>query len=71
MSANLEDTPFPFKFKAPSGRVHRFNVIASVGVGDFVANVTAKLGGEVEAVGGEAVIDDGKTVVWLRIKLPR
>lgn len=59
-SAHLEDSPFPFKFKAPSGRVHRFNVIASAGVGEFVANVTAKLGGEVEAVGGEAVIENGK-----------
>lgn len=61
-SAGLEDSPFPFKFKTPSGRVHRFHVIASAGVGDFVANVTAKLGGEVEAVGGEAVIENGKLV---------
>ena len=59
-SASLEDAPFPFKFKAPSGRVHRFNVVASAGIGDFVANVTAKLGGEVETVGGEAVIENGK-----------
>ena len=60
--ATLEDTPFPFKFKAPSGRLHRLHVAASAGVGDFVANVTAKLGGEVEAVGGEAIVENGKLV---------
>ena len=59
-SANLEDVPFPFKFKAPSGRVHRFNVVASAGIGSFVENVIAKLGGEVDAVGGKAMIDVGK-----------
>lgn len=56
----LEDTPFPFKFKAPSGRVHRLQVVASAGMAELVANVTAKLGGEIEALGGEAVIEDGK-----------
>lgn len=56
----LEDTPFPFKFKAPSGRVHRLQVVASAGMAELVANVTAKLGGEVEALGGEAVVEDGK-----------
>jgi hypothetical protein len=56
----LEDPPFPFKFKAPSGRVHRLQVVASAGMAELVANVTAKLGGEVEALGGEAVIEEGK-----------
>lgn len=56
----VEDTPFPFKFKAPSGRVHRLQVDASAGMEDFVANITAKLGGELEAVGGEATVVDGK-----------
>lgn len=59
-SAILEDAAFPFKFKAPSGRVHRLQVVASAGMQDLVTNVTAKLGGEVEAVGGEASVDDGK-----------
>lgn len=59
-SAILEDSPFPFKFKAPSGRVHRLQVIASAGMQDLVTNVTAKLGGEVEVVGGEASVDNGK-----------
>lgn len=55
-----ELAPFPFKFKAPSGRVHRVNVLPSAGIGDFVELVTAKLGGELEAVGGAAVCEDGK-----------
>ncbi|KKY23186.1 putative cbs pb1 domain-containing protein [Phaeomoniella chlamydospora] len=56
----LEDTPFPFKFKAPSGRVHRLQVVASAGMTELIANVTAKLGGEIEAVGGEATVEEGK-----------
>ncbi|KAK4697379.1 importin-5, partial [Lecanoromycetidae sp. Uapishka_2] len=58
--ATPEDTPFPFKFKAPSGRVHRLQVAASAGMEDLVSNITAKLGGEVEAVGGEAIVENGK-----------
>ena len=56
----LEDAPFPFKFKAPSGRVHRLQVAASAGVAELVINVTAKLGGEVETLGGEAVVEEGR-----------
>jgi len=55
-----EEVPFPFKFKAPSGRVHRIQVLAGNGMTELVANVTAKLGTEVEAVGGEATVNDGK-----------
>jgi hypothetical protein len=55
-----EDTPFPFKFKAPSGRVHRIQIIASNGVTELVSHVTAKLGTELEAVGGEATVEDGR-----------
>lgn len=54
------DAPFPFKFKAPSGRVHRVNVLTTAGVTDLVAQVTAKLGAELEAVGGEAVVEEGR-----------
>ncbi|KAI1773264.1 CBS and PB1 domain-containing protein [Hypoxylon cercidicola] len=54
------DMPFAFKFKAPSGRVHRLQVVASEGIAQFVASVTAKLGGEVEAIGGAPVVEDGK-----------
>ena len=56
----MEDSPFPFKFKAPSGRVHRLQVIASAGMAELITNVTAKLGSEVETVGGEAIFEDGK-----------
>ncbi|KAL8972812.1 MAG: hypothetical protein Q9183_000339 [Haloplaca sp. 2 TL-2023] len=56
-SPTAADTPFPFKFKAPSGRVHRLQVVASAGIASLVSNVTAKLGSEVEAVGGEAVVE--------------
>ena len=59
MDATSDDTPFPFKFKAHSGRVHRLRVTASAGIGQLVANVIAKLGSEVDDVGGEAVVVDG------------
>ena len=55
-----EDLPFPFKFKAPSGRVHRLQVDATAGMEEFLTNITAKLGSEVEAVGGEATVENGK-----------
>ncbi|KAL4944203.1 hypothetical protein BDV06DRAFT_187819 [Aspergillus oleicola] len=54
-----ELTPFPFKFKAPSGRVHRVNILPSAGIAELVTQVTAKLGPEVEAVGGAAVCEEG------------
>lgn len=60
ISPTTEDTPFPFKFKAPSGRVHRLQVIASVGMAELIRNVTVKLGPEVDTVGGEATFEDGK-----------
>lgn len=60
LSPTPENTPFPFKFKAPSGRVHRLQVIASVGMVGLIRNVTIKLGTEVDAVGGEATFEDGK-----------
>lgn len=46
------ELPFPFKFKAPSGRVHRLQVIASQGVAAMVTNVVSKLGHEAESIGG-------------------
>ncbi|KAI9822391.1 MAG: hypothetical protein M1827_000110 [Pycnora praestabilis] len=59
-SPAMEDSPFPFKFKAPSGRVHRLQVVASAGISDLIANVTAKLGGEIDTVGGEATVEEGR-----------
>lgn len=55
-----EEVPFPFKFKAPSGRVHRLQVIAAHGMGELIAAVIAKLGSEVDVVGGAATFEDGK-----------
>jgi hypothetical protein len=57
---SAEEVPFPFKFKAPSGRVHRLQVIAAHGMAELIAAVIAKLGSEVEAVGGAATFEDGK-----------
>ena len=54
------ETPFPFKFKAPSGRVHKLQVTPSQGIEELVLNVVAKLGGEVDAVGGEATVEGGR-----------
>ncbi|MCJ1356222.1 MAG: hypothetical protein MMC33_006216 [Icmadophila ericetorum] len=59
-TTNPEDTPFPFKFKAPSGRVHRLQIVASTGMAELLSSVTAKLGNEVESVGGPATYEDGK-----------
>lgn len=56
----VEDVPFPFKFKAPSGRVHRVQVVAANGMAELITAVTAKLGSETEAVGGVATFEDGK-----------
>lgn len=56
----LEEIPFPFKFKAPSGRVHRLQVAAANGMAELISQVTAKLGAEVDAVGGVATFEDGK-----------
>lgn len=55
-----DDAPFAFKFKAPSGRVHRLQVTTAGGIEELVPNVISKLGKEVDAVGGEPVIEDGK-----------
>jgi PB1 domain len=51
---------FPFKFKAPSGRMHRVQVNASAGVSELVAAVAQKLGAEAESIGGIPEVDDGK-----------
>ncbi|KJZ76774.1 hypothetical protein HIM_03651 [Hirsutella minnesotensis 3608] len=58
--ANPADLPFPFKFKAPSGRVHRLQIVASHGLDAFVSAVANKLSNEVDAIGGTPVVADGK-----------
>ncbi|KAF1946640.1 CBS-domain-containing protein [Clathrospora elynae] len=55
-----EDIPFPFKFKAPSGRVHRLQVVVSAGIEELISNVASKLGGEVESIGGTPTFEYGK-----------
>lgn len=54
------ELPFPFKFKTPSGRTHRLQVIASQGMDTFVVNVISKLGSEIDSVGGPPTVEDGK-----------
>lgn len=54
------EVPFTFKFKAPSGRVHRLQVTAAHGLVEFVGNVSAKLGAEAESIGGIPFVEDGK-----------
>jgi hypothetical protein len=56
----LEDLPFPFKFKAPSGRVHRLQVVASAGIEELISSVANKLGNEVDSIGGSPTFDNGK-----------
>jgi hypothetical protein len=58
--AAVENAHFPFKFKAPSGRMHRLQVLASAGVGELVTQVSQKLGIEVESIGGLPEVEDGK-----------
>lgn len=54
------EIPFPFKFKAPSGRVHRLQVTATQGMDTFVVSVLSKLGSEADAIGGAPTVEDGK-----------
>ncbi|KAF2000466.1 CBS-domain-containing protein [Amniculicola lignicola CBS 123094] len=55
-----EDVPFAFKFKAPSGRVHRLQVVASAGIEELVSLVAAKLGSEADAIGGIPSFGEGQ-----------
>ncbi|KAF2130093.1 CBS-domain-containing protein [Dothidotthia symphoricarpi CBS 119687] len=57
---SYEDMPFPFKFKAPSGRVHRVQVVASAGIEDLISMVANKLGGEVDSIGGTPTFEYGR-----------
>ncbi len=59
MEQSPVDIPFTFKFKAPSGRVHRLQVVARNCIDELVANVASKLGGEVDVIGGIPLVEDG------------
>ena len=54
----VEDLPFAFKFKAPSGRVHRLQVVASAGLAELISVVAGKLGTEAESIGGLPTLND-------------
>lgn len=56
----VEEIPFSFKFKAPSGRVHRFKITASQGISELISAVISKLGNEIDAVGGVPSLENGK-----------
>jgi CBS domain-containing protein len=60
LAGAIEDTPFTFKFKAPSGRIHRLQVVASAGLAELISDVSEKLGNEVEGIGGTPTFDNGK-----------
>ncbi len=60
VSPSMEEPPFAFKFKAPSGRMHRLQFVASAGVSELVAQVAEKLGGEVTSIGGMPTVEEGK-----------
>lgn len=58
-----EDTSFPFKFKAPHGRVHRIQHKSTSGISDLVQLVSSRLASsEIEAIGGAAEIMEGVLV---------
>lgn len=57
------DVPYPFKFKAPSGRVHRITVAPTDGLIGLRHEITYKIKPEeVEALGGAGEMEDGKLV---------
>lgn len=60
LAGAVESTPFTFKFKAPGGRVHRLQIVASQGLAELINVVAEKLGGEAESIGGMPTFDDGK-----------
>ena len=53
------DAPFPFKFKAPSGRMHRIQLVATSGIAELVTSVAQKLGAEIDQIGGMPKVEDG------------
>lgn len=55
----IESIPFPFKFKAPGGRMHRLQVTGADGIADLVSQVGQKLGAETETIGGVPEVVEG------------
>ncbi|SMR63554.1 unnamed protein product [Zymoseptoria tritici ST99CH_3D1] len=59
LAGAVEDRPFTFKFKAPGGRVHRLQVVASAGLAELITDVGNKLGNEAEGLGGVPTFENG------------
>ncbi|KAF2150013.1 CBS-domain-containing protein [Myriangium duriaei CBS 260.36] len=57
------DVPFPFKFKAPSGRTHRLAVAPSAGLSALVSVVAEKLGAEAGQLGGVPTFDSETSAI--------
>lgn len=55
---NDDESSFTFKFKTPSGRVHRIHHPADEGFNALRSVIANKLGNEVESVGGFGEFDD-------------
>lgn len=62
LTGAVEDAPYTFKFKAPNGRVHRLQVVASAGLATLIADVAEKLGGEVEGLGGTPTFTENQKI---------
>jgi len=62
-SIHPSEIPFPFKFKAPSGRVHRLAVAPAGGIPNLVAIVAEKLGSEATSLGGVPTLDPNTNTI--------
>lgn len=59
----LDDIPFPFKFKSPSGRVHRITVSPDSGIAYLRQSIVEKLqSSEIETLGGAGHVEDDRLV---------
>lgn len=59
----VDDSPFPFKFKSPGGRVFRITLSLDSGISFLRQSVIDKLQpSEIEALGGPGLIEDDKLV---------
>ncbi|PNS16021.1 Meiotically up-regulated protein 70 protein [Sphaceloma murrayae] len=59
---NPADIPFPFKFKAPSGRTHRLAIASSAGLQSLISVVAEKLGSESIQLGGIPIFDEANAL---------
>lgn len=57
------DAPFPFKFKAPSGRTHRLTVAPAGGLPALISIVADKLGPEASQLGGVPTFEESTNAI--------